>query len=479
MTPRWETLCGHRTRDNVSAARHRENRDPRTVRTRSREACHRGRCRYYGILFISAFRRVSPLQSKPNLVFVATRVPYPPVTGHYLRTLNILHGLAEHFTLHFFGFWDRHGTAAEHARAADALREFCSTVHLEYVGAERSKFRLSWDLVASLCAGQPFAAAKYRSRSMHKAIRSMLASQDVAAIHADSLQSGQYLIGVSHPKLLTNHNVEFRRLRSYAGRRSGPYRLAVEIQARLTKRYERRILRGIGNCVAVSESDRDELSRLVPEATFFVVRNGADISAPPLPRADPAARMALWVGGMNDPFNREGVLHFASRILPRIRERLPDFLWRVVGRDPPPTLCQLARDPSSGVELAGFVPELRDAYGRCAIVVVPLFSGGGTKLKVLEAMAVGRAVVTTPIGAEGIGARDGLEMAIASSDEEFATKVCDLMVDPDRRDRISTAARALAEREFGWDAVNREMYTAVESVIAAGRPAELATECAQ
>jgi glycosyltransferase involved in cell wall biosynthesis len=419
------------------------------------------------------------LQNKPNLVFVATRVPYPPVTGHYLRTLNILHGLAEHFTLHFFGFRDRHGTGSEHARAADALKVFCSTVHVEYVGAERSKLCFLWDLLASLCAGEPFAAAKYRSRSMHKAIRAMLANQDIAAIHADSLQSGQYLLGVRHPKLLTNHNVEYRRLRSYADRRRGPFRLALKFEAQLTKRYERRILRSIGHCVAVSESDRDELARLVPEATFFVVRNGADTSVPPLPPADPQANAALWVGGMNDPFNREGVLHFASRILPRIRERNAGFRWRVVGRDPPSMLCTLAADPSSGIELAGFVPTLRDAYERCAIVVVPLFSGGGTKLKVLEAMAVGRAVVTTPIGAEGIRVRDGVEMAVASSDEEFATKVCELMAAADRRNRIATAARALAELEYGWDAVNREMHAAVEGVIAANRREGLAPACAQ
>lgn len=420
------------------------------------------------------------MQSKPNLVFVATRVPYPPVTGHYLRTLNILRGLAEHFSVHFFGFRDKSGTPGDHALARAALESICSTVHIETVGAERSKARLLVDLVISLLAFQPYTAAKYHSRRMHRAIREMLSTHDVAVAHADSLQSGQYLTDVSRPKILTNHNVEHLRLSSHAAQRGmAAYRLGLQIQAALTKRYERRILEAIGNCIAVSESDRNELSRLAPGVRYFVVRNGTDTSLPPLPPADASAASALWVGGMNDPFNREGVLHFAAHVLPRIRELVPGFLWHVVGRDPPKALLELAGSPVSGVELAGFVPTVREAYERSAIVVVPLLSGGGTKLKVLEAMAMGRAVVTTPVGAEGINARDGVEMEIAPSDEEFAHRVAALLHDPGRRDRMAAAARKLVEREYAWEMVNRDMHSAVQSIIEAHPRPTRAIPCAE
>lgn len=419
------------------------------------------------------------MKSKPNLVFVATRVPYPPVTGHYLRTLNILRGLAERFSVHFFGFRDKYGTAEDEAVADEALSRICATIHIEAVGAERSKARLLMDLATSLLTLQPFTAAKYRSRSMRRAVRAALADYPVAIAHADSLQSGQYLEGVAAPKLLTNHNVEYIRLLSHAARqRSLAYRLALNTQAWLTKRFERKMLRAIGNCVVVSESDGAELARLVPEARFFVVRNGADTSLPPLPSPTASTTTALWVGGMNDPFNREGVVHFASSILPRIREQVPEFRWRVVGRDSPPILRALANDPSAGVELAGFVPSVREAYEQSAIVVVPLISGGGTKLKVLEAMAMGRAVVTTPVGAEGIGARDTVEMEIAATDEEFVRRTVGLLRDPARRDRIAAAARKLAEREYAWDVVNRQMQAAVQSVIESHPSGKLMVACA-
>lgn len=399
------------------------------------------------------------------MLFVATRVPYPPVTGHYLRTFNILRGLTERFHVHFFGFRDKHGTPEEYAAADEALGVLCASVHIEKVGAERSKAQLLLDLTASLITGRPFTASKYFSRSMHRAIQQACQSHVIALAHADSLPSGQYLIGLNVPKLLTNHNVEHQRLYRYASQRGRAYGLFLRLQARLTRRYELKILEAIGNCVTVSEDDRIEFGRLLPEVRFFVVPNGTDTSSPSLPPAVPTARSVLWVGGMNDPFNREGVLHFASRILPGVRSQTPGFRWVVVGRDPPPLLKTLAQNPSSGVELAGFLPSLREVYARSAIVVVPLVSGGGTKLKVLEAMAMGRAVVTTPVGAEGIEARDGVELEIATTDDEFVRKTAALLLDSQRRDRMAAAARKLAEQKYGWEVINQRMSDAVQTVI--------------
>jgi glycosyltransferase involved in cell wall biosynthesis len=422
------------------------------------------------------FLRLNP---KPNLVFVATRVPFPAVTGHYLRTLNILKGLAEHFDVCFFGFHDKAAVPAAFAEAEAAMRTICETVHIEHVGAERSGIRLIWDLLSSALTLRPFVAAKYHSASMHRAIHATLRSRDVALVHADSLPSGQYLAGIAHPKLLTNHNIEYVRLSSYASiQRSRLKRVAFRIQATLTKRYERRMLLAAGNCVVVSEADREALARLAPGARFFLVKNGTDTSHPPLPAPPSGSRTAVWVGGMNDVYNREAVNYFADAILSRIRTQVPQFRWRVVGRDPPKPLVDLAADPDSGVELAGFVEDLRREYADAAVVVVPLTSGGGTKLKVLEAMAMGRAVVTTPIGAEGIAVRDGVEMEIADSAEEFSRKTVRLLLDPQRAAQMAAAARALAERSYDWRTVNREMHDAVRHVIEAATRQGQSARCA-
>lgn len=415
----------------------------------------------------SHIQKIAPLNGKPHVVFVATRVPYPPVTGHYLRTLNILRGLAQRFSVHFFGFRDViHGTRDDHALGEETLRSICASVYIEDVGAERSKARLLLDLVTSLLTCQPFTARKYFSGTMRQAIQAVFERYEIAVVHADSLPSGQYLVDAPFPKLLTNHNVEYLRLYRYASQRgSRLHRLALWIQGWLTKRYEGKIMDSFGNCVAVSEEDKKELSSLAPDVRFFVVPNGTDTSEPLLPSAEQTALSALWVGGMNDEFNREAVIHFAFRILPRILEQVPEFKWIVVGRDPPAWLRTLAAEPSSGVVLTGFVPVVRDAYEQSAIVVAPMVSGGGTKLKVLEAMAMGRAVVTTPVGAEGIAVRDGVEMEIASNDEEFARRVVALLFDPARRRQMAAAARTVAEREYSWEVINHRMLAAVRAVM--------------
>jgi polysaccharide biosynthesis protein PslH len=410
---------------------------------------------------------LSTLKAKPYLIFVATRVPHPPVTGHFLRTINIVRGLAENFSILFFAFHDKQASAAARANAESAMRKYCESVFIEEVPAEKSRARAIWDLVVATATLRPFVARKYRSRRMRRAIGDALRTKDVILAHGDSLPSGQYLKHLSCPALLTNHNVEHLRLSSYAQiQTSYIMRLAYQIQARLTKRYERRLLREIQNCVVVSESDRRELARLAPGARLFVVSNGTDASRPPLPAPPAGSKTAIWVGGMNDEYNREAVLYFAKDIMPIIRREIPDFRWLVVGRDPPPALVKMAALAAAGIELVGFVDDLGQYYSDSAIAVVPLTSGGGTKLKTLEAMAMGRAIVTTPIGAEGIPVSDGVTMEIADSPGQFAAKTIALLRDPARAARIAAAARALIEQSYDWKAINAEMHQAVQCVIA-------------
>jgi polysaccharide biosynthesis protein PslH len=381
--------------------------------------------------------------------------------------MNIVRGLAEHFSILFFAFHDKRASAAARANAESAMTRYCEAVFIEEVPAEKSRLRMIWDLLISNATLRPFVARKYCSRRMRRAIGDALRTKNVVLAHGDSLPSGQYLKHLSCPTLLTNHNVEHLRLSSYAQiQTSHIMRFAYQIQARLTKRYERTLLREIKNCVVVSESDRQELARLAPGTRLFVVANGTDASRPPLPAPPAGSKTAIWVGGMNDEYNREAVLYFAKTIMPIIRREIPGFRWRVVGRDPPPALIKMAALAASGIELVGFVDDLDQHYSDSAIAVIPLTSGGGTKLKVLEAMAMGRAVVTTSIGAEGIPVSGGVTMEIADSPSEFAAKTVALLRDPDRAALIAAAARALIEQSYDWEAINKEMYQAVLRVIA-------------
>lgn len=408
----------------------------------------------------------APTNRRPAIAFIATRVPYPPVTGHYIRTFNILRGLAEHYDVHLLAFQARDADAAAVERARRALGEFCASVHIYPVRSEVSRLWLLLDLLRATLQLKPFVAAKYDSPLMRSTLRRLMKEESIALVHADSLPSGEYLRDLDCPVLLTNHNVEYMRLFRFAGQhRLMPVRWALELQAILTRRYEKQLIRTIGTCITVSNDDAEVLARDIPQASFHVVPNGADTSAPALDPAKPWLPTALWVGGMDDPYNRQAVIHFAENIFPHIVRSIPDFRWTVVGKHPPAQLLALAQASPRNVQLAGFVDDLRKQYAACSIVVVPLISGAGTKLKVLEAMAMGRAVVTTSVGAEGIGARDGVELEITDSDEEFARRVVRLLQDPDRSNAIARAARDLAERVYDWRVVNDKMISVVKSLI--------------
>ena len=177
------------------------------------------------------------------------------------------------------------------------MTKYCESVFIEEVPAEKSRVRLIWDLLISTVTLRPFVARKYRSRRMQRAIDDALRTKNVVLAHGDSLPSGQYLQHLSCPTVLTNHNVEYLRLSSFARiQTSSVRRFAYEIQARLTKLYERALLRQIRNCVVVSESDRQELARLAAGIRLFVVANGTDVSRPPLREPPAGSKTAIWVG---------------------------------------------------------------------------------------------------------------------------------------------------------------------------------------
>jgi len=219
----------------------------------------------------------------------------------------------------------------------------------------------------------------------------------------------------------------------------------------------------IGHCVAVSRDDARDLQELAPTARLYVVPNGTDTNVEPPPPASDAHR-ALWVGGMNDPYNRRAVLFFLKEIFPLVRELCPQFVWRVVGKSPPPELVAAAAAIPE-IELAGFVHDLKAEYATANVVVVPLTAGGGTKLKTLEAMSMGRAVVCTSIGAEGIDAHHGEHLLIADEPREFAAHLARLFADRQRVLQIGDAARRLMQAMYDWRIVQGKMLDAVNSAM--------------
>jgi glycosyltransferase involved in cell wall biosynthesis len=230
------------------------------------------------------------------------------------------------------------------------------------------------------------------------------------------------------------------------------------IQWQKLRRYEMRVCRQADRVVAVSEADARALQRLLPRLVPTIVPNGVDLCfydrsvAADLQKALPLPGSPLvFTGKMDYRPNVDAVLWFADQVLPRIRAARPDAHFLVVGQKPHPRLESLRR--REGVTLTGWVEDVRPYFAGAAVYVAPLRMGGGTRLKLLEAMAMGKAIVSTSLGCEGFDVTAGQEMCVADTPHEFASTVLQLLSSPARRAALGRTARRFVEAHYAWESI--------------------------
>ena len=263
------------------------------------------------------------------------------------------------------------------------------------------------------------------------------------------------------PVVLFAHNVEhqiWRRLAGVEARRL--HKALLEIEWRKMRLYEDRVVAAVDRTIAVSESDRALFCSRVPRASVGAVPTGVD---PDYFRSDGAAELPntlVFVGAMDWYPNEDAVLHFAADILPRLQRAVPEATLTVVGRNP----SERVRALGPAVRVSGTVDDVRPYLGSASVVVVPLRVGGGTRLKIFEALAMQKAVVSTTIGAEGLPLETGEHFVRADEPAAFAGAVVDLLRDPGRRAALGAAGRGLVEARYGWAAVARAFERELEEV---------------
>jgi glycosyltransferase involved in cell wall biosynthesis len=263
--------------------------------------------------------------------------------------------------------------------------------------------------------------------------------------------------------VIFTHNVEAEIWRRHAVTKSGAIARALyRTQHTRMRRFERRTLARFEAVLAVSEADRDTFATLYPEAIHepvHVVPTGVDTGYFAPAPGDAASRTLVFTGSMDWLPNEDGMTYFCRDILPRIRRSEPDATLSIVGRAPTPAVKRLADIP--GVEVTGRVDDVRPHIARGAVYVVPLRIGGGTRLKIFEAMSMAKAVVSTTVGAEGLPVTSGRDIDIADEPARFAHGVVHLMRDAETRRAREAAARRLVVERYDWSAVALDFENAL------------------
>ncbi|HEV7846925.1 MAG TPA: glycosyltransferase [Thermoleophilaceae bacterium] len=294
---------------------------------------------------------------------------------------------------------------------------------------------------------------------------------DVVLVEHDYAASWAADLPADIPKAVTLENLSWRYYETRA-RAASPARGALlRAEAWRFARHDRRQLTRFRLAIAMSDED----ARCVPEVADIpvtVVANGVDTSAlAALPDSD-ARACVLFTGTLAYPPNAEGIVWFVERAWPAVRAQHPDARLRIVGRDAPRAVRALSERP--GVEVVGFVPDLRPYFEEATVAIVPVRSGGGTRLKALEAMSSGRALVSTRLGVEGIAVEPGRHVLVEDDPEAFGAAVALLLGDRTRRAELAAAARRLVEERYDWRVLGEQLASALERLSGRSEPGPVA-----
>ena len=396
-----------------------------------------------------------------RVLALTSRLPYPPTEGHQLRSWHLLKALASRHDVTLMSFL-RSDDAPDQAGPLRAILRGLETFPIP---SEHSRVALSHALLKGTLTRAPFLAAKYASNQFRLRLREL--AQDADLVHVDMLPLMAHADCVPHdvPLAMNAHNVEHHLLEIRASMERRPLaRAFLKRQRTRLHDFERDACRRADALLACSDDDARALRVLSPGGRLQVVPNGVDLTTNRPSTAPPSRHRLVFVGQMGWFPNRDGVEWFLHSVFPRILEKRPDTEFVLVGKSDG---LRVPARIAANVRLAGFVPDLRPVVHDAAVYVVPLRAGSGTRLKVLEAMALGKAIVTTTIGSEGICLRPDHEALFADDPQAFADAVLALLADPYRAGQMGAAARQCADENFSWDGIGDtllDFYTGVLAV---------------
>lgn len=377
---------------------------------------------------------------------------WPPTSGGRTRSLQIISELSRR---HEVTVVTTHGGGDDPEGLVERLRGCERVISFPYRVPKRGSAAFPIAVARSWLSPDPVDLWKWRVPALRECASGLVDAGRVDVCVADFLFAAANVpLDHSVPTVLFEHNVEhliwkrLRDLETVAWRRA-----LLELEWRKLRAREAAACRRCDVTVAVSADDRDRLLALAPRAQITFIPTGVDTDYFNTTAAGERPAHLVFSGSMDWHPNEDAVRYFINEILPLIRAEVPAVSFSVVGRNPSPDLRRTAE--AAGVAVTGTLGDIRPPIAEAAICVVPLRAGSGTRLKIFEALAMGKAVVSTTVGAEGLAIESGYHFVAADGARHFARAVIDLLNDPVRRRAIGAAGRQLVESRYSWAQVAR------------------------
>lgn len=394
----------------------------------------------------------------------------PPDTGGKIRSYHILRELSRRHQVSVGLFY----AADETDRHAQLETEFTDLICWPVEPPPRGSWAERTAYGRNLFSLRPHSVVRFCRPDMLSDLRGLVARRNFDVIVCDFVLAAPIIPwNAEAPKVLFAHNVEAMIWRRHFEVARNPVWKGVWWREYWTTvRMERRYARMADHILTVSEPDREHFGKFTDAAKITAIPTGVDVNYfKPQPGLE-EANAVVFTGSMDWRPNEDGILFFAQKVLPRIREQIPEVVLWVVGRSPSAAVKRLA-ESDRAIRVTGVVDDIRPHMARGSVYVVPLRVGGGTRLKIFEAMAMSRAIVSTTIGAEGLPVTHGKDLVLADDPADFARQTVELLRNPSRRNQLGSSARHLVEKHYSWGRVSADCETVFERLVAehAGRRA--------
>lgn len=398
-------------------------------------------------------------------LLILPSLPYPPDSGGKVRMFNLIKNLSHEHKMSLLCYMK----PGDDAQYIPYLLKYCEDVRVVH----RRSIRSIQNFFLAMFSKYPFLVVmRGFSHGTEKKILEIVRMKKPDLIHVETFYVSQPILKIKNyfkiPLLLAKHNIESLVYERYFRTRKNPFlRLLGYLDTCKMKKYEIEVCKHFDSFTLVSENDLRTFKKLIPglNSNSYVIPNGVDLSYfdgkvdHGIENKQPTL---LFVGTFAFVGNIDALLYFYRYSFPIIQRKIPNVKLYIVGSRPPKRIERLSSD---SVVVTGYVEDLREYLTMCDVFIVPLRAGSGTRLKILEAMAMRKPVVSTSIGTEGIGAVPGRDIIIADTPEEFAEEVIKLLKNKKLRARIGSNGRKLVETKYNWEPIAKKLSQVYQETV--------------
>jgi glycosyltransferase involved in cell wall biosynthesis len=389
-----------------------------------------------------------------NILMITPFFPYPAEFGGTIRTYHLAKEIAKKNNLFLISFKDRDNIDIE------KMQEFCKSVETIPFSEESKRI----NQLKTLFNKRSYQTIQYKSQEMQSAIDKSIVDNKIDLVFIEFSQMGSFKIPSNVPILLDEHNIEFDLLARMSAKDSFSFRkLYNKLEAKKFMKEELSFVKKSAITITTSQRDIKIIKQYLPETRISEITNGVDCSEFAKPEnIIPEKNSAVFTGAMNYFPNDEGVNFFMEEIYPFLQKKDPNFKITIVGSGPSEKIKAYKND---NINVTGFVKDVKPYMWNSSVFIVPLRMGGGTRFKVVEAMAAGIPVVSTSLGCEGIPATNGEHLQVRDDPEEFANAVFEAATNQELAEKFKVNGMKFAKENVDWEIVGNKLNNEIQSVI--------------